>query len=284
MSVTTSNPFSYRSRITDPAALFDRERERDLLRLYLTKDMCCQVAGPRGIGKSSLLFNLQTFAHEWDNAFAVAYVDLQDPHCHTVAGFADTARAAWEDRLHNLSQQEFTKKTWAVWDDRPVSPSLLDLAERLEVWRKQRRRPVLCLDGFEELMRHPKEFTPDFFLDLRALAQAGMCIVTASRQPLNELLPHPSLNPTSPFFNIFNPLPLGPFSEADASDFVTLHRPGVPPFKPDEKAAILAFAKGYPLALQVACFHVLQAKESGESLAAAMQKAEDEMKAYLPVS
>src|SRR6266545_959353 len=180
MPVITDNPFKDRSRITDRTALFDREYELNRLHLYLTKDMCCQVVGPRGIGKSSLLYSLHAFAHEWDEAFAVAYVDLQDPHSHTVAGFADRARAAWEDHLHALSPQGFAKKTWAVWEERPVSPSLLDLAERLEAWRKQRRRPVLCLDGFEELMRHPKEFTPDFFLDLRGLAQAGMCIITAS--------------------------------------------------------------------------------------------------------
>lgn len=70
--------------------------------------------------------------------------------------------------------------------------------------------------------------------------------------------------------------------EKAPEDFVNLLRPGVPPFIPEEKGAILTFAKGHPLALQVACFHVLEAKKSGEPLTVAMQKAADEMKALVP--
>ena len=45
--------------------------------------------------------------------------------------------------------------------------------------------------------------------------------------------------------------------------------------------AIRAFAKGRPLALQVACFHVWNANTSGGSLAGALEKASEDLKGYL---
>ena len=57
---------------------------------------------------------------------------------------------------------------------------------------------------------------------------------------------------------------------------------GVPRFTADERAAILDFAKNHPLALQVACFNVLEAKEDGTTLLAALQRSADDMRAHLP--
>jgi hypothetical protein len=258
--ITSEQPFGHHGRMTDPAALFDRKYELGLLHIYLTKGMCCQIVGPHGIGKSSLLYNVRTFAPDWDPAFLVAYLDLQDPHCHTVGGF-------WE-------------RTAAAWADSSVPASPADMAERIEEWRKRGRRPVLCLDDFEALASRPREFTSDFFFDLRAIAQQGMSVVTASQQPLSAVLS--VSNPVSPFFNIFAILRLGPFTKEDAVGFVALHRPGVPPFAPEEQTAILALAKGHPLALQLACFRVLHAKKDGESLETAMQRAAADIQAQLP--
>ena len=72
------------------------------------------------------------------------------------------------------------------------------------------------------------------------------------------------------------------FRDADAQDFVNLHRSGISAFTPGERAAILEFAKGQPLALQVACFHILEAKQKNDTLTAALRKSEDEMSVLLP--
>jgi hypothetical protein len=82
-----------------------------------------------------------------------------------------------------------------------------------------------------------------------------------------------STNPVSPFFNIFAVVRVGPFSDKDAEDFVTRERPNVPKFTEMEKRAILDFAKGHPLVLQIACFHVLEGKRGGETLDEAMKNA-----------
>lgn len=269
METTINNPFTYRGLITQPADVFDRDYERKYLQLYLEQSRCCQLVGERGVGRSSLLYNLRAFAREWDSAFVVGYVDLKDPRCHTADGFLE--------------------RVWAAWADTPPPASLAELEEGIDDWLKQGRRPVLCLDNFEELASRSREFGPYFFINLRSLANQGLTFVTASEKSLGQLVP--PHYPTSPFFNLFAILSIGRFWEDDLEDFVNLSRPGVPPFTPEEKAAILNFARGkslapkpggHPLALQVACFHTLEARRNGETLTTAMQGAAAEMKTLLP--
>jgi uncharacterized protein len=256
----TPNPFIHRGGITAAADFFDREQEQRTLRAYLHGRQNCQIVGPRRIGKTSLLRQVERAAADWDEQTVVAYLDLQDPRCYTLTGW--------------LSQAAKQCK-WST-----PATTLTDFAECVEAAQAQGLRPVLCLDEFEELTTRRAEFTRDFFLTLRACAQQGLSIVTASQRPLSELTDRG--DPTSPFYNTFPLLRLGPFRPADAQDFLNLHRPGTPAFTPNERAAILEFAKGHPLALQVACFHVLEAKQNSNSLTAALRKASDDMDAHLP--
>jgi len=254
------NPFIWRDGITKAEDFFNRENEQRTIRNYLRGHQNCQIVGSLGVGKTSLLLQLQHVASEWEEATVVAYLDLQDPRCFTLSG--------WLGRVG----RQFG------WSTSPTS--LVEFADCVEDILSEEHNPVLCLDEFEELTLRREEFTHDFFLTLRSCGQQGMSIITASQHPLNELI-EPS-NPTSPFYNTFPLLRLYPFADEDAEDFVTLHRPSVPPFMSEEKEAILAFAKGHPLTLQVACFHVLQAKENDENLINAMQRAEDSVRAHLP--
>jgi class 3 adenylate cyclase len=255
-----ANPFVWRGGITRAEDFFDRENEQRTLRAYLTGRQNCQIVGPRRIGKTSLLRQVERAAVGWDEQTVVAYLDLQDPRCYTLAGWLSHAarQCHWPTPAATLS----------------------DFAECVETALQQGLRPVLCLDEFEELTTRRAEFTRDFFLTLRACAQQGLSIVTASQRPLSELTDRG--DPTSPFYNTFPLLRLGPFRPADAQDFVNLHRPGTPAFTSDERAAILEFAKGHPLALQVTCFHTLEAKQNGDTLHAAMRQASDDMDAHLP--
>jgi class 3 adenylate cyclase len=255
---STPNPFIWRAGITKPEDFFDREREQRTIRDYLRGRQNCQVVGPRRIGKTSLLLHVERAAAAWDAAAFVVYLDLQDPRCSTLSGWL------------GLSSHRYSWPTRAL--------TLADFADFIEATVSEGHHPILCLDEFEELTARRGEFTRDFFLTLRACAQAGLSIITTSQRPLSELTEQG--DPTSPFYNTFPILRLGPFASDDAEDFVNLHRPGTPVLKPEEREAILSFAKGHPLALQVACFHVVQAKEWGESLATAMLKAEDDMRAH----
>lgn len=254
------NPFVWRDGITRTEDFFGRDREQRTLRDYLRMRQNCQIVGPRRIGKTSLLRQIERIAPEWNKAAVVAYVDLQDARCHTLTGW-----------LKRISRQF----AWLA-----IAQSMADFAECVEAMIANGVHPVLCLDEFEMIPARRAEFTGDVLIALRSCGQQGMSIITASKKPLNELTMRG--DPTSPFYNIFPRLPLGSFSKEDASDFVTVYHSGVPQFTSEEKEAILDFAQGHPLALQVACFHALEAKEGGEKLTAAMQRAADDMKNHLP--
>jgi uncharacterized protein len=255
------NPFVWRSGITETASFFDRKRELRAVREFVRKQQNCQIVGPRRIGKTSLLRHVERVAPEWNDATAIGYMNSQLPQCFTLSGW-----------LRRVSQQ----LGWPA----PAS-DLGEFAESIEAMLANGRRPVLCLDEFEEVVQRRGEFTRDFFLTLRSVGERGLSIITASREPLSELT-DPSDVAVSPFYNTFPLVRLDPFSEAEASEFVSLYRPGVPPFTAEERTMILTFAKGQPLALQVACFHFLEARENGQSAAAALYGAEEEMKALLP--
>lgn len=256
------NPFIWRGGITRAEDFFDRENEQRTLRAYLRGRQNCQIVGPRRIGKTSVLRQLERSAPTWDDKIRAAYLDLQDPRCFTLDGWL------------RLASRQFHWPTPAA--------TLADFADRIESSTDDCLRPVLCLDEFEELTTRRAEFTRDFFLTLRSCAQRGLSVVTVSQRTLSELTDRG--DPTSPFYNTFPLLRLGPFTDPDAQDFLNLHRPGVPRFTPEEARAILDFAKRHPLALQVASFHVLESKDSDNqtTLTAAIQRAADEMKALLP--
>lgn len=253
------NPFVWRDGITLADAFFIRDRETRTLRDYVHGGQNCQIVGARRIGKTSLLRQVERKAREWKQSAVVVYLDLQDARCFTLGGW-----------LRQVGQR---------FGLHPVPTSLAEFAEGTEALLKKEQHPILCLDEFEQLTSRPAEFTSDLFLTLRSAGQQGMSIVTASQRPLSELT-H-SGDPSSPFYNTFSILPVKAFNDEEASDFVTIHRPGIAPFSSDQKQEILRFAGGHPLALQVAAFHVLNGFRTGVSVAAALAQARDEMKACL---
>lgn len=254
----TPNPFTWRKGITAADAFFNRENEQLTLRDLIHTRQNCQIVGPRRIGKTSLLLEVERALHNWEEKAVIAYIDLHDARCYTLLG--------WLGRVSK-------KLSWA----KPAM-SLPEFNERIEEMVSRNVLPVLCLDEFEEFTMRRDHFNRDFFMNLRHSGNQGMAIITASQKHLNELT-EPD-DPTSPFYNTFPLLKLGPLGKEDLNDFLSLLRPNIPPFEPAEKEAIRAFSKGYPLALQVACFHVVNCKRSGVPLARAMEQAMEDLKSY----
>jgi len=87
--------------------------------------------------------------------------------------------------------------------------------------RNQQQILVLCIDEFEGLCTAP-DFQLSFLEHLRALAQIGLVLVTASKRPLLDVVSEVlgRQGKTSPFFNIFEQLTLKPFNEYEAQKFV----------------------------------------------------------------
>src|SRR5207248_413114 len=147
----------------------------------------------------------------------VGYLDLQDPRCHTLAGWLDQAG------------REFG------WPSSPAS--LAEFAEQMDATIRSARLPVLCLEEFEALATRTEDFGRDFLATLRACGQAGLSVITSSQTRLSALTD--PRDPTSQFYNTMAPLDLSVFSAPDAEDFVLLARPGVRRFTLDERTAIL---------------------------------------------
>jgi len=191
------NPFIWRGGITRAEDFFDRDSEQRAIRAYLGGRQNCQIVGPRRVGKTSLLRQIERAAPKWDSTARVAYLDLQDPRCYTLKGWLALA-----------SRQ-------CNWTTPPAT--LADFADCVDAALSGSQHLVLCLDEFEELTARRDEFTRDFFMTLRSCAQRGLSVVTVSQRPLSELTDRH--DPTSPFYNTFPLLRLAPFSPADAEDF-----------------------------------------------------------------
>ncbi len=119
-------------------------------------------------------------------------------------------------------------------------------------------RVVLMLDDFEQLTLNPL-VDLSFYNALRsATGRLRLVFVTSSRRPLIELttFDHSKKILSSPFFNIFAQLFLGPLSESEAGSMIRT---------PMEAAGIAASARlegfvyqlvgGHPFALQLASSH-----------------------------
>jgi hypothetical protein len=165
------------------------------------------------------------------------------------------------------------------WDRE--AEDLVDFSEKIAVILARGEWPILLQDEAEAWFTQPKEFTHKFRMTLRACCQKGLSIVTATRKLLSDLTDQNEPD-VSAFYNIFPHVPLGSLTAAEAAEMIQAFRPGVPAFTDVEQAAIREFAAGHPLGLQVGCFHVLEAKQYGESVALALRRADEEMTALLP--
>ena len=254
----TPNPFVFGQPVFGPQAFFGRIREMSLIRAFLHGRQNCQLVGPRRIGKTSFLFQVQRNIVDWEEKVSAAYIDLQNPVCYTLAGLLATIG------------REFGHP-------RPVR-TLGDLAEFIDERRSRNIQLVLCLDEFERVRLQPGEFTLDFFHSLRSFSHNGMSMITVSLKPLSELVQ--ISDPSSPFFNTFALLRLGLFTQAEAEEFVDSHRPGLPPFTQEEKDTILSIARRHPMALQTACFFVVAARNSQRPLSTAIQEASEQIDSF----
>lgn len=252
------NPFVFSHPIVRPQDFIGRERETRLLRSLLHGRQNCQIVGPRKIGKTSFLMHIKRSATDWEENVLAAFVDLQDPRCYTLAGLLD--------RIGREFGSSGSLK------------GLSDFGDFVDDKVSDGHQLVLCLDEFEQLVLQPDEFTMEFFTSLRSFGHRGVSIITASLKPLHECVEN--TGPSSPFFNTFPLLKLGPLTEVEAAKFVDSHRAGVPPFTLEEREAILSFAKGHPMALQVSSFYVLEAKNERRTLREALDQASDVIGAF----
>jgi transcriptional regulator with XRE-family HTH domain len=188
--------------LPEPAELYGRWRERFSLEERTYNRASTSIVGPNKIGKTWLMHYLRLTAQQkLGKHFRVGYVDALSPSCMTVEGF--TALAA----------KQFGVPLAPEYAEQGLTPLEQVVASLLD----GKQVPVLCIDRFETFITRPA-FDQHFFGGLRALAQAGLCLITTSKRRLVDIVTEATQ--ASSLINVFDQITLTPFSEREAKDFV----------------------------------------------------------------
>jgi len=185
-----ANPFYTSGRIKDAALFFGRQQIVREICSELRKGCSVSIVGESQIGKSSLLYHIYQTRDTWKLDGLVEFIDLQGVLDET--DFCETV-------LGKLGESGST---------------LRELKRALTATKL-----VLLLDEVERLAE--QDFSPRLHDLLRSLAQEpnfSMCL--ASERPLEELFPSRTPGGVSPFYNIFTAKSLGPYTRAEARDFL----------------------------------------------------------------
>jgi len=215
-----SSPFVAGSKIADPRFFVGRKEELNAITSGMTglHPVSINVVGRRRIGKSSLLYHFfQTYEQRVPEPtrYVVIYLSLQDARCQREDGlYQAVARQLW----HNLTVQ----RNAALIEPLRVKPfNRLAFCAAMGQYKRQGVLPVLCLDEFGPLFRHPEEFDNGFFDNLRSLMESHvLMLVVASHRRLDFYQRRHKL--TSAFFNLWQVMTLNELTEAEAKALVCL--------------------------------------------------------------
>ncbi len=245
-----NNPFRERGMIREPERFFGRTNEVRAIVERLAIMGSLSLVGGRQMGKSSLLFfvasrgwekqeKLSSEAEAWSQAlsgYELHYLDLN---------VIQSAEDFYRQALDKLGAEGDTAR---------------DLQRTIAG-----RKVVLFLDEFERTTDNPN-FPPDFFDALRGLAQTGeLALVVATQTPLVDLVASGAIS-TSPFYNIFTRLDLGPLSPDEAFALLvgTAALAGVT-FDANTLVTAVALAEGHPFRLQLLGRLLFEAQQAGRA-------------------
>ena len=253
------NPYTSRNLIKDGGGFFGRQREIEEIFANLETFQNTSIVGERRIGKSSLLWRIsqpefyRQYALEGQKPLLIIFFDLQ--------------------KVANLTPETFFKllaKTLAgqLSGQAPCNPKDFDTYQEyfddfVDLIHEE-YRIVICLDEFETITTND-QFENNFLLYLRHFANLRkIAYITSSREPLETICKTTSHLQGSDFWNVFvqPPLYLGLLTDEEARQLVTepAARAGMP-FQSSEVEFIFDLAGRHPLFLQIACFHVFEAKK-----------------------
>jgi transcriptional regulator with XRE-family HTH domain len=224
-----------------PTELYGRERARKTLVARTRHQASTSITGPRRIGKTWLMHYLLAVASKQLGAgFRLGYLDAMAPECETIEGFVAAA----------LEQFMLPPPAY--------NEGLISLKKGLSHLLTQKQIPVLCIDEFD-CIGHNSRFTRDFYEGLRSMCSApglSLVLVLASQEPLHLLTRLHAHG--SPFFNIFERIPLKPFTYSETEQFIT-EKSQAAGFMPQERDYLWEYGKRtqeeqvwWPLRLQLA--------------------------------
>ncbi len=263
-----SSPFVAGSKITDPRFFVGRKQELHAItsRMVEVQPVSINVVGRRRIGKSSLLYHFfQTYEQRVSQPtrYVVIYLSLQDARCQREDGlYQAVARQLW----HNLTVQ----RNPALVEPLKVKPfNRSAFGAAMGQYKRLGVLPVLCLDEFGPLFRHPEEFNNGFFDNLRSLMESGvLMLVVASHRRLDFYQRRHKL--TSAFFKLWQVLPLNELTEEEANVLVGLPASAIAgttaALSSQEQQLVRQWGGRHPYLLQVAATLLYEAHQLGQDV------------------
>jgi hypothetical protein len=243
------NPFHWRGTVTEGEAFVGRDREMGSIFARLQSLGCVSVVGERRIGKSSLAYQAsQRAAQRLGSECAAVFVDLLSSRHHTLDGLL----GAMAEGLGAIMGRPA---------DGSAPGKLAAFEEAVRALRKQGKMPVVFLDEFEGLASRVEQFGDDLLESWRSLGNDGqMAFVATSARSMEEVTKQSEL--TSSFYNIFGQVKLGEFTEGEARQFAR-HAIKVGGLEVGDDTFIVRVGKQHPLRLQVAAWHLFEARQAG---------------------
>jgi tRNA A-37 threonylcarbamoyl transferase component Bud32 len=278
-----SNPFYHLQEMDRVEYFYNRHSEvRDALDILHTFDTVkakgnVQVTGPRRIGKTWFLHYIShpiiLQEHGIDPQRNIcAYIDCQHRSIQQK-----------EAQVYNRMSERIIDAARRIEVDLVPEPcdgraAGIAFEQALKKMHRRGLRAILLLDEFEVMARNPN-LDVIFFNHLRALANAddvNVAYVTASSTSLVDLCLERESLLSSPFFNIFQPIRLGLFSEQDSQHLVEDSLRRASTHFPDDLAELVLEVGGrHPFFLQMAGHHAFRLAVTGEKLT------EDERKTFM---
>lgn len=244
-------------------------RESELLTIFnrLRNRESTAIVGEPHIGKTSLLLRASDIVTQEnfilnDGSHVISvFIDLQSE------GFEYTPNDFWRDILVPLQKIPSQGVTSILEVGKTEGYKNSVLRRLFEEVAKSNYVLAVFLDEFDILLNHPNYADHGFFARLRTLSTTtgGLVIVTSSRLSIaqmnkrgQELLGNVS---TSPFFNHFTEVKLGPFDDKTAEQLLN-RTPNI--FTPQEILFIRSIAGHHPFLLQAMAATLYEAAKKPE--------------------
>lgn len=261
-----NNPFTFGNPVHNQSFI-NREHE---LRRIIDRIMIGQsiaIVGDPRTGKTSLLHNLQDKKlidrhYQRDNKFIWVYIDGQ---------MLKTHEEFWSHilkfTLENVEQQGkgnslLLNEAYKICKKENFGAFALE--RFFSSLYKSNYRLIILLDELDYLLQNQLFENSGFLGILRSIAsrsRGGFVIITASRKSLFELTRDIDAA-GSPFFNIFNEMVLGPFSDAAAYKLLS---PAKKRFTKQDISFIMQISGGHPYLLQAAAYAMWDYYDNMES-------------------
>ncbi len=220
----TPNPFTTSLAIREPARFIGRQAEMRRL-LTLLQNSSAALQGEPKIGKSSLLFQI---ARKWKGQI------IGPINCLELDGH--------EDFYERIAEAlELDKSDWRTLRSALYDRSILLLIDELDA-APRRGLDQDALNCFRPLCENT----------------TGFKMVAVSRNPLKKIFPDTGWE--SPFYNLLQPLTLGPLNRDDA--LLLLSHPWAPEAPTFDELTVdrlLKLSECHPFRLQKAAYHCYEA-------------------------